>query len=106
MIAFVGRRGSVVACATHKRETVGLRWICSDVVLPGKELCSHVHPLDPGVSGYLHSRTVKACVFEYFRAPKMAAGLYAPRRVEMAYERTGPACVNSGEKRFALDTRL
>ena len=28
--------------------------ICSDdVVLLGKALCSHVHSLDPGVSGYL-----------------------------------------------------
>ena len=34
--------------------------LCSDVVFLGKALCSHVHPLDPGVSG----STVKACVFE------------------------------------------
>ena len=58
-------------------------------MLLGKALCSHVHSLDPGVSG-VPGRTVKACVFEQFRAPKMAAGLYAPRGVEMAYEGTGP----------------
>ena len=41
----------------------------------------------------------------------MAAGLYAPRGVEMAYELTGPVTrggnrVKSGEYRFALDTGL
>ena len=30
-----------------------LPWMCFDVVLLGKALCSHVHSLDPGVSGYL-----------------------------------------------------
>ena len=45
-------------------------------------------------------------------ASKMAAGLYALRGIEMAYERTGHVtggggnCVKSGERRFALDTRL
>ena len=42
------------------------------------------------VSLTVPSRTAKTCVFEQFRTPKMAAGLYAPRGVETAYERTGP----------------
>ena len=59
-----------------------LHWVCSnDVALLDKALCLYVHSLDPGVSGYLVGQ---------FRAPKMAAPLYAPRGVEMAYERTGP----------------
>ena len=41
---------------------------------------------------------------------KMATGLYAPRGVEMDYERTGPVtrgnCLKSGKWGFALDTRL
>ena len=53
----VGRRGSVVACATCKREIAGSipGWaeLCSDVALLGKALCPRVHSLDPGVSGYL-----------------------------------------------------
>ena len=39
--------------ARGRRFDPRLRWICFDVVLLGKVLCSHVHSLDPGVSGYL-----------------------------------------------------
>ena len=57
LFGYVGRRGSVVACTTYKREIAGSipGWaeLCSDVVLLGKALCPHVHSLDPGVSGYL-----------------------------------------------------
>ena len=41
--------------------------------------CAFSRPRSKWVPG----RTVKACVFEQFRAPKVAAGLYAPRGVEM-----------------------
>ena len=41
-------------------------------------------------SKWVPGRTVKTCVFEWFRVPKMTAGLYARRGVEMAYERRGP----------------
>ena len=39
-------------------------------------------------SNWIPGRTAKACVFQWFRAPKMAAVLYAhaPRGVEMACE--------------------
>ena len=63
--------------------------ICSDVVLLGKALCSHVHSLDPGVSGYLVGQWRLVCLNSSMRW-KMAAGLYAPQGVEMAYERAGP----------------
>ena len=66
-----------------------LRWICFDVVLLGKALCSHMHSLDPGVSGYLVRQWRLVCLNRSVRR-KMAAGLYAPRGVEMAYEWTGP----------------
>ena len=53
----VGRRGSVAACATYKREIAGSipGWaeLYPEVVFLGKVLCSHVHSPDPGVSGYL-----------------------------------------------------
>ena len=49
----VGHRGSVVACATYKREITGLIpcWaeLCSDVVPLGKALWPNMHSFDPGV---------------------------------------------------------
>ena len=39
--------------ARYRGFDAGLHRICSDVVLLGKALCSHLHSLDPGVSGYL-----------------------------------------------------
>ena len=49
--------GSVVVCMTCKWEIMGLitSWaeLCWDVVRLGKALCSHVHSIDPGVSGHL-----------------------------------------------------
>ena len=53
----MGCRGSVVGCATYKREIAGSipGWaeLCLDVMLLGKALCPHVHSVDPGVSGHL-----------------------------------------------------
>ena len=53
----LGRRGSVVACATYMRKIADSIpcWakLCSDFVLLGRALCPHVNSLDPGVSGYL-----------------------------------------------------
>ena len=49
-------RGSVVACATYKWEIAGSIPGCAEcapTLLLGKALCSHMHSLDPGVSGYL-----------------------------------------------------
>ena len=66
-----------------------LRWVCSDIELQGKALCSHVHSLDPGVSGYLVGQWRLVCLNSSVRC-KMAAGLYAARGVEMAYKWTGP----------------
>ena len=51
--AFVGRRGSLVACATCEREIAGsiAGWakFAVDAVLLGKALYPHVLPLHPGV---------------------------------------------------------
>ena len=44
------------------------------------------HALSQPRSKWVPGRTVKACVFEWICVPKMAAGLYAPRGIEMAYE--------------------
>ena len=66
-----------------------LRWVCSDVVLLGKALCSHVRCLDPGVSGYLVGQWRLVCLNSSVRW-KMAARLYAPQGAEMAYEWAGP----------------
>ena len=64
-----GRRGSVAACPTYKREMAGSipGWaeLCSDVVLLGKALCSHVHSLDSGVSGYLVGQCRLVCLNSY-----------------------------------------
>ena len=61
----------------------GLRWICSDVVLLGKALCSHVHSLDPGVGGHLVGQWRFVCLNSSVRR-NMAAGLCAPRGVQTA----------------------
>ena len=50
-----------------------LRWICSNVVLLGKALCSHVHSLDPGVIGYLVGQWRLVCLNSSVHR-KMAAG--------------------------------
>ena len=60
--ASMGCRGSVVACATYKREMTGLIPGCSNVMLLGKALRLHVHSLNPGVSGYLAGQLRLVCV--------------------------------------------
>ena len=90
----LGHHGSAVACTTHKQEIwqvpslagLNLLWRCD----PGQGLYLHVHSLDPGVSGYLIGQWRLLCVWIVSSAV-MAAGLYAPQGVEMAYEWTGPA---------------
>ena len=56
-VMLMERPDSVVAWATYKREIAGSipGWaeLWPDVVLLGKTLCSYVHSLDRGVSGYL-----------------------------------------------------
>ena len=59
-VLFAGKRACCVGhCGSvaYKQRDCGfdpqLCWIFSEVVLLGKALCSHVHSLDPGVSGYL-----------------------------------------------------
>ena len=50
-----------------------LHWICSNIVLLGKALCSHVHSLDPGASGYLVGQWRLVCLNSSVRR-KRAAG--------------------------------
>ena len=49
-------------------------------MLLGKALCSHVHSLDPGVSGYLVGQWRLVCLNSSVRR-KMAAELYAAREL-------------------------
>ena len=77
----VGRRGSLVACATCKRELAGssrrlgltVLWRCA----PGKAHYPHVHSLDPGVNGQLVGQQRFVCL-NSFCVSKMAAVLCAP----------------------------
>ena len=67
IIGCVGHRGSVVACATYKREIVTsipsyAELFPDDIVLLGKALCPQMHSLDPGVSGYLVGQCLGLCV--------------------------------------------
>ena len=65
------------------------RWVCSDVVLVGKALCSHVHPLDPGVSGYLIGQW-NLCVWIVPCAENGSRAVCCPGSRDGLYEPTGP----------------
>ena len=88
-----------------------LRWICSSVVLLllGKALCSHLHSLDPGVSGYLVGQWRRVCLNSSVRR-KWQPGYMLPGELRWLMNEQvlwpGGNCVKSGEWRFALDTRL
>ena len=66
-MVIVGRRGSVVACATYKREIVGSIPNCAKYA---PTLCSYrqgtllTRALSRPRSKWVTGRTVKACVFE------------------------------------------
>ena len=81
----MGRRSIVVSARGLWLRDPGSRLTRCDVVLLGKALYLHVHPLYPGVK-WVPGRTVKAYVFEQFHCTEMVAGLHAPRGVEWALE--------------------
>ena len=101
----VGRRGSVVACATYKRGIAGsipgcAEYACFDVVLLGKALCSHVHSLDPGISGYLVGQWRLVCLNSAVRR-KWQPGCMLPGELRWLMNEQvlwpGGNCVKSGE---------
>ena len=76
----VGRRGSAVECATYKREIAGsipaaLNMLRRCAPRQGTLLTRALSRLRSKWAP--HGRTVKACVLEQFRAPKIGVGLYA-----------------------------
>ena len=105
-----------------------LCWICFDVVLLGKALCSHVHSPDPGVSGYLvgqceHVHSPDPGVSGYLvgqwrlvslnssvRWKSGSWGCMLPGELRWLMNKQvlwpGGNCMKSGKWRFALDTRL
>ena len=95
--------------ARDRRFDRRLCWICCDVVLLGKALCSHMHSLDPGVSGYLVGQWRLACLNSSM-CRKMAAGCMLPGELRWLMNEQilwpGGNCVKSGKWRFTLDTRL
>ena len=101
----VGCHGSVVACATYKREIAGLipSWgeLCPDIVLLGRH-CPHVQSLDPGVSGYLVGQWRCACL-NSFVCRKWQPGCMLPRELRwLTNEQVlwpGGNCVKSGKWR-------
>ena len=72
-------------CRFKSLAGLNLLWRCG----PRQGLYPHMHPLDPGVSRYLVEQGRLVCLSS-FCVPEMAAWLYAPHRIEMAYEWTGP----------------
>ena len=92
-------------CGFHPR----LHCRCSDVVLPGKALCSHVHSLDPGISGYLVGQWRLVCLNSSVRR-NWQPGCMLPGELRWFMNEhvlwPGGNCAKSGEWRFALDTRL
>ena len=85
--ATMGRLVSMVTNATYKRSIPGsipAGWTMLRPCVP-RQGTFPTRALFPSRSKWVPDRTVKACAFEQFCAPEMAAGLYALRGVEMAY---------------------
>ena len=108
----VGRHGSMVVCVMYKQEIADcmfnpwLRWICSNVVLLGKALCSHVRSLNPGVSGYLAGQWRLLCLNSSM-CRKWQPGRMLPGELRSLMNEQvlwlGGNCVKSGKWCFALD---
>ena len=88
-------------CGFHPR----LHWICSDIVLLGKALCSHMHSLDPGESGYLVGQWRLVCLNSSMHQ-KWPPGCMLPRELRWLMNKQvlwpGGNCMKSGEWCCAL----
>ena len=82
---------------------------CSDVMLLGKALCSHMHSLDLGVSGYLAGQWRVVCLNSSV-CRKRQLGCMLPGKLRWLMNKQllwwGGNCVKLAEWCFVLDTRL
>ena len=96
----------VECCLCHK---IDCAECAPNVVLLGKALCSHVHSLDPGVSGYLVGQWRLVCLNSSMHQ-KWQPGCMLPGELRWLLNKQvlwpRGNCVKSGEWRFAIDTRL